>query len=150
MRVRPVTAADRGEWLRMRMDLFPDSSPDEVDAWLAGNPESKRTVGIAVLVADPGTGALTGFVEIGERSYAEGCYSGRVAYLEGWYVDPEFRRQGIGRALLAAAETWAAGQEFTEMASDSLLTNATSIGAHRALGYEEVERQVCFRKSLQR
>jgi hypothetical protein len=35
-----------------------------------------------------------------------------------------------------------------EIASDSELENADAIAAHRALGYEEVERVVCFRRSL--
>lgn len=36
----------------------------------------------------------------------------------------------------------------SEIASDSDLDNADGIAAHRALGYEEVERVVCFRRSL--
>jgi aminoglycoside 6'-N-acetyltransferase I len=35
-----------------------------------------------------------------------------------------------------------------EIASDTELQNADGIAAHRALGYEEVERVVCFRRSL--
>ena len=34
------------------------------------------------------------------------------------------------------------------MASDAELHNAVSLEAHRALGFDEVERQVCFRKPL--
>jgi aminoglycoside 6'-N-acetyltransferase I len=37
---------------------------------------------------------------------------------------------------------------YTEIASDAELDNAAGIAAHRALGYEEVERIVCFRRSL--
>lgn len=71
-----------------------------------------------------------------------------VAYLEGWYVDPDVRRSGLGRRLLHAAERWAGANGFTEMASDAELHNAVSLRAHRALGFDEVERQVCFRKPL--
>ena len=35
-----------------------------------------------------------------------------------------------------------------EIASDAVLENADGIAAHLALGYEEVERVVCFRRSL--
>jgi len=71
-----------------------------------------------------------------------------VGYLEGWYVSPEHRRAGIGRKLVQAAEDWARSKGCTEMASDAELHNTQSQQAHRRLGYEEVERIVCFRKSL--
>jgi aminoglycoside 6'-N-acetyltransferase I len=51
--------------------------------------------------------------------------------------------------LVAAAEDWAREQRCTEMASDALIDNALSHTAHRHIGYEEIERIVCFRKSLQ-
>jgi aminoglycoside 6'-N-acetyltransferase I len=103
---------------------------------------------VAVLVADRGDGWLAGFVEIGSRNYAEGCETSPIAYLEGWYVDPDARRKGLGRRLQRAAEDWARGNGFTEMASDAELHNDVSLGAHLSLGFEEVERQVCFRKRL--
>jgi aminoglycoside 6'-N-acetyltransferase I len=47
-----------------------------------------------------------------------------------------------------AVEAWAREQGYTEIASDTWLDNETSIRAHLALGYEESERLVHFRKSL--
>jgi aminoglycoside 6'-N-acetyltransferase I len=37
---------------------------------------------------------------------------------------------------------------FREIASDVELANTISQDAHRALGYEEVERIVCYRRAL--
>jgi hypothetical protein len=37
-----------------------------------------------------------------------------------------------------------------EIASDTELENADSLAAHRALGYDLVERIACFRRSLRR
>lgn len=34
------------------------------------------------------------------------------------------------------------------MASDAEVDNANGVAAHLALGYEEIERVVCFRRSL--
>lgn len=82
------------------------------------------------------------------RDYAEGCGSRPVGYLEGWYVIPEARRRGIGRALVEAAEAWARARGCTEMASDTELANRLSQMAHSRLGYEETERLVHYRKSL--
>jgi aminoglycoside 6'-N-acetyltransferase I len=64
-------------------------------------------------------------------------------------VDPDVRRRGYGGALLAAAENWARGRGYTEIASDALLDNSVSLEAHTRSGYEVVERIVQFRKSLE-
>jgi aminoglycoside 6'-N-acetyltransferase I len=46
------------------------------------------------------------------------------------------------------AEAWTRGQGCTELASDTWLDNAGSQLAHRALGFEVVDRCVNFRKPL--
>ena len=133
----------------MRCLLYSDPDPQEVDDWFAAA-ESGGTarVGVAVIVADRGDGRLGGFVEIGSRNYAEGCDTTPVAYLEGWYVDTDLRRSGLGTRLLGEAEAWALERGYRELASDAELHNAVSQQAHIASGFEEVERQVCFRKTL--
>ena len=149
MEIRPVKPADRDEWVRMRAKLYPDCHPEEIDEWFEfAEAGGTHRVGVAVLVAVRGDGTLAGFVELGSRNYAEGCESSPVAFLEGWYVDLDVRRAGLGRRLVEAAENWAVTQGFTEMASDTELENEISLRAHLALGYEEVERQICFRKRL--
>ena len=65
-------------------------------------------------------------------------------------VDPDERRRGFGRALLAAAEAWAREQGYLEMASDALIDNVTSHHAHKASGYIEGDRVVGFRKPLRK
>ena len=72
-----------------------------------------------------------------------------MAYLEGWYVVPELRETGLGRQLIEAAETWARSKGCTELASDTEMTNITSLRAHEACGFEEVSRIRCFLKSLE-
>jgi aminoglycoside 6'-N-acetyltransferase I len=47
-----------------------------------------------------------------------------------------------------AAENWARLQGYTEMTSDADLHNEVSQRAHRALGYDEAQRAVCYRKTL--
>jgi aminoglycoside 6'-N-acetyltransferase I len=36
--------------------------------------------------------------------WVDGCATTPVGYLEGWCVDPDVQRQGIGRALVKSAE----------------------------------------------
>ena len=143
--VRRALHIDSAAWLRMREALWPDEDVTaDVELYFSGTLEMP----LEVLVAVDGFGQLIGFAELSIRRYAEGCLTNRVAYLEGWYVEPQQRRHGVGGALVAAAEAWARTQGCTEFASDALLDNDVSASAHRALGFEEVERIRCFKKSL--
>jgi aminoglycoside 6'-N-acetyltransferase I len=138
--IREIQGADKAEYLRMRQTLFGDSDHE-------GELEQFFKTG-TTFVAEGEDGQLCGFIEVGTRSYAEGCETSPVAYIEGWYVDPERQRQGVGRALVQTAEAWATAQGLTEIASDALIDNKTSLKAHTALGYQEIERIVCFAKRL--
>lgn len=150
MQIRPIIMADRAAWLRMRASLWPDESAAELarqsDAFLAGAGPDVSLLN-AVLVSQDAAGQLTGFVELFVRNLAEGC-TGAAPYVEGWYVEPGARGRGVGAALMQAAENWARAQGFEELGSDTPLANEASQLAHRALGFEEVERIVHFRKSL--
>ncbi len=101
-----------------------------------------------VFVAVREDGKLGGFLEGSLRKDADGCDTSPVGYIEGWFVDEDLRRQGIGGSLVRALEDWARKQGCAEVGSDTWLTNETSIQAHLALGYEEVERLIHFRKKL--
>jgi aminoglycoside 6'-N-acetyltransferase I len=93
-------------------------------------------------------GRLIGFAEASVRNYAEGAPGGPAAYLEGIWIEPEHRRRGVGRALLAAVEGWARRQGFAWLGSDALLDNELSHRWHWGAGFEEVERIVVFGKRL--
>jgi aminoglycoside 6'-N-acetyltransferase I len=132
----------------MRRALWPEHGDNyhapEIQRFLAG----ELKMPLAVLLAEDDDGRVVGFVELSIRPYAEGCLTDRVAFLEGWYVMPDARRRGVGRALVAAAEEWAQAQGCTEFASDAEADNTMSARAHRALGFEEVVIIRCFRKDL--
>lgn len=146
--IRPATPRDSDAWLRLRHALWPDDSEAdhraEIDRFFRGELREP----LAVLLAEDGSGHVLGLAELSIRSIAEGCTSDRIAYLEGWFVEPEARRRGVGRALVAAAEQWGRDQGCTEFASDTQLDNLISTAAHHALGFIEVESIRCFRKVL--
>ena len=104
---------------------------------------------LSIFVCESSEKRLIGFLEASLRDQAEGCETSPVGYIEGWYVDPEARRQGAGSALIASAERWAISKGCREIASDCLIDNDVSLTAHLSLGYEEVERVILFRKSLE-
>ena len=145
MRVRRLDSADVPRWIELRAELWPDQSRDELDAEgrvaLAADPP------LIVFVAEVDD-ALAGFIELSLRSVAEGCASSPVPYVEGWYVEAASRRRGIGGALMHAAESWCRELGYREFGSDALADNHLSRAAHAALGFEEVETLVVFRKAL--
>jgi aminoglycoside 6'-N-acetyltransferase I len=148
MIIRHVAPADARTWLCLRCNLWPEGSEPDHASDIAAFFEGRAREPVAVLIAEDDAGSVLGFIELSVRDYAEGCDSDRVAYVEGWYVIPEARRRGVGRALITAAEEWARSRGFTEMASDAELTNDVSAAAHQALGFTEVNRVRCFRKDL--
>jgi aminoglycoside 6'-N-acetyltransferase I len=146
--VRPVSPADAPAWLQMRQALWPEGDAAEHGREIALFFAGELHEPLAVLLAVDGAGRSLGFAELSIRNHAEDCETDRVGYLEGWYVVPEARRQGVGRGRGAAAEQWAASQGCTEFGSDTLIDNNASAAAHLALGFEETARLRCFRKRL--
>jgi aminoglycoside 6'-N-acetyltransferase I len=129
-----MSADDRAAVHAMMHALWPDFDGDEG--------------GEQVLVFETDAGAIGGFVSFGERKYGEGCDTSPVGWVEGWWVAPELRRAGVGRALIAGVEAWARDAGYTELGSDTWLDNTGSIDAHRSIGFELTERLQFFRKRL--
>ena len=148
--IRELAREDLDVVAEMCAALWPDGSVaehrcemEEILNGTAGGPYPCQ-----VFVAQD-EGSVVGFVLVGMRSHADGCNPRRpVGYVEGWYVAGSCRRRGIGRALVETAEDWARSQGCVEMASDTWCDNAGSQQAHAALGYEEVDRCVLYRKRL--
>jgi aminoglycoside 6'-N-acetyltransferase I len=143
--VRQMGANDRAIWAEMRTALWPDETPlahakmvdellDDGDVW--------------GLIAEATDGTAIGFAEIAVRKYANGCDTRPVAFLEGVWVKPQFRRRGVGAQLIAQAEAFLAARGFHELGSDTRIDNCMSQAAHLAWGFSETERVVYFRKVL--
>jgi aminoglycoside 6'-N-acetyltransferase I len=135
------------QYIELRTALWPDSAEEherEIE-WMLERPEKW-----ALFVAEGADRRLLGMVEVSLREYAEGAASAPVGYLEGWYVRPEWRGLGVGRALVEAGEAWVREKGCGEIASDTQIENEAARFAHERLGYREVERQVCFLKELKR
>ena len=155
VRVRTVADPDRETWLRLRSELWPSHSKDdlarEVDSYLSRRDLwrfGSISIPFCVLVAEAPGPEVVGFVEASLRPFADKCRTAPVGYLEGWYVVPAWRRRGVGGALVRAAEGWARSRGCREMASDAHVENRVSAQSHHGLGYEEVERLIHFRREL--
>src|SRR5688572_17081735 len=146
MIIRLVNADDKDEWLRCRRALWPDSDLAELEQELAAIWADRAKE--PVFVAERPDGRLGGMIEVSLHETAEGCTTTPVGYIEGWFVDPDVRGQGVGRRLVEAAEAWAREQGCQEMASDTELAYPISPLAHLALGYEETAVPLHYRKRL--
>lgn len=148
IKIRKATLADKQSWLKMRCALWPDDSREthekEIDSFFSGELKQLGDV----LLAENSSGTFVGFVELSIRPYAEGCDSSRVAYLEGWFVEEDHRRQGIGGALVKAAEDWGRKMGCNEFASDAHMSNEVSRVSHLGLGFEEAGLIRCFKKEI--
>lgn len=146
--IRAATAADSAAWLAMRCALWPEGSAQEHAAEIEQFFAGQTHLLLVVLLAFDAAGKAVGFAELSIRSVVDGCETDRVAYLEGWYVEPETRRHGVGRALVEAAEAWGRAQGCTEFGSDTQVANTISAVAHLALGFTETDQVRCFKKRL--
>ena len=151
MNIRPLQLHEHERWIELRHALWPHEPMQQIrreaDEYftpaglLDGLPAE-------VIVAQAQDGRLVGFVEVSLRPYARGCVTSPVGFLEAWYVEPDLRRRGIGRALVEAAERWAREKGCSEFASDRDNWNLLSHQAHVALRYEPTDRNVYFTKPL--
>lgn len=144
--VRPLREGDLEGWLILRTHLWDQVSEDEHKAEMMDIFE--HTDSQFVAIAELEDGKTIGFLEASIRPFVEDCHTDHVGYLEGWFVEPEYRMMGIGGYLVKAAENWARKKGCTEMASDAEVGNDLSLEAHQKLGYEETSRLVHLRKEL--
>jgi len=146
MRITPPIGSADSAWLALRLALWPDASEAEHLSDMADAIGRGHYVRLAVAR----DGSALGFVEASKRvDYVNGTSSSPVAFLEGLYVVPNVRRQGIARTLVESVVKWALDAGCTELASDALLDNRAAHAVHRSLGFEETERVVYFRRALE-
>lgn len=145
--VRPATADDLAAWSRLRHLLWPHLSLEEHRAEIVEALAAAERLA-AFLCFEPG-GVAVGLAEASVRSdYVNGCETSPVAFLEGIVVEASSRRRGVAGLLVAAVSEWARRKGLSELASDADIDNMISHAMHAALGFEETQRVVYFRKSL--
>lgn len=96
--VREARVSHRLELARLRALLWPEGPLDErlFEIGVFFRKGMNGTLPGAILVAELEGGELVGFLEAGLRSHADGCDTAQpVGYIEGWFVEDAFRRQGI-------------------------------------------------------
>lgn len=145
--IEPCASAAHPGWLRLRQALWPDASREEHLAEMSAFAADRARY--ANFIAYSPSSEAIGLAEAAiRRDYVNGTESSPVAFLEGLYVAPQARRQGVAGSLVATVADWARRSGCRELASDAVLENSISHVVHRALGFEETERVVFFRRKL--
>lgn len=148
MPIRIATYSDISGWVKLRAQLWNDTALEEhraeAIAMLARTPEEC----IVFLDVVDGVG-IRAFAEASLRhDYVNGCKTSPVGFLEGIFVRQNDQGSGIGKLLLKSVQSWAKDKGCEELASDAHLDNLVSHAFHSAVGFEETERVVYFRKPL--
>lgn len=140
--IRPMQSTDAQAAARLMCALWPENGLEQMLEELPSGEDD------AVFLAYNKNEAC-GFAHVSlRREYVEGASSSPTGYLEGIYVAPEQRGQGIAKALLAACEEWARGRGCVEFASDLEEENTGSYAFHLRAGFKEVNRVICMLKTL--
>jgi aminoglycoside 6'-N-acetyltransferase I len=146
VKISKIIQNDFNEWLELALTLWPDYSICQMQVILTNILDSPREDGF--IVRDD-NGCAIAFMNLSLRSdYVPGATHSPVAYVEGIYVRDEYRKQGIGVALIQSAQEWAIDRGCIELASDALIENSASQEFHTKIGFQEVERTVFFIKSV--
>lgn len=143
MKIEPLVCLPDPEWLRMRRSLWPHTVEGEHLAEMRTSLAEPHRFAQFRAVSD--AGLTLGFAEASLRTdHVNGTDSSPVGYLEGLFVEPGSRRQGVARALVGAVAHWARSRGCSELASDTPLANLTSQAAHLGLGFAETQRIVFY------
>jgi aminoglycoside 6'-N-acetyltransferase I len=145
--IRRATKDDLAGWLALRRLLWPDQPERLIQGEVVPMYTSPTEFALLAFVPEAGDTPV-GLIEINVRDQAPGSDYQPIPYVEAWYVLPEVRQRGIGRALLEAAEAWARAAGFSAMASDTTDDYPLSPTAHAALGFHVVEVEYHFFKRL--
>lgn len=144
--VRKMDQADSVSWAEMRHRMWDSLSIDEHLGDIKKMHEGGiRRTGYIALLDD---NRVAGFAEVCIREYANGCTAQPVPFLEGIWVEPEHQQRSLGRELVSMIERDLIGQGFHELCSDAHIENTISHHAHGRWGFDETDRVVYFRKSL--
>lgn len=131
------------KWVELGCKLWPDST--ELREKILKIINSSQDKAFLYMNEDE----YIGFINVSLRNdYVEGSDVRPVGYVEGIYIEPQYRRQGIAKKLLNIGEEWAVKNNCRQMASDTQWDNITSQEFHTKVGFHEAGRIVCFIKNI--
>ena len=143
--IRRANTEDADVLMRLAIQMWKDHEPEELADDFRRLLAKDDVVCFIKYADDEPIGFAQGQLR---HDYVEGTESSPVGYLEGIFVKEGYRKNGYAAQLLKECEKWAKEKGCTEFASDCELDNEDSLKFHLSLGFEEVNRVICFRKEL--
>lgn len=149
MKVEELTPDAFRAWADMRQALWEDHT-EEKDRRQFQEYLAKCEAGQALsFFAVSEDGDRVGFLDAAFRKdHVDGVESPPVWYVEGIFVLPEARGQGVGRFLCSVLERHARSQGYSMIASDCELDDYESEAFHKAIGFKETIRSIHLTKPL--
>ncbi|WP_345951278.1 aminoglycoside 6'-N-acetyltransferase [Mucilaginibacter sp. PAMB04274] len=143
--IHTATYLDLHELLPLFRDLWPDDEPTGLHQTLTEILSSNK---FRIWVSRQDTTA-TGFIYVSIRyDYVEGADHSPTGFVEGIYVRPAFRKNGIAYRLLQAGEQWLREAGCRQIGSDMQFDNQMSFDFHHRAGFVEAGRLITFIKDL--
>jgi len=141
MQICEVSPEHKEAWLFLRKQLWPE--PDEIHLAEMQDILDARTA-VAFLLFNPNKDPI-GFIE--GAIYLDSPQ--KYGYIEGWFVLPNYRGQGLGGRLLGALEEWFLHRAISLTLSDTIPEEyPLSPKAHARYGYKDLTTLQIFVKEL--
>lgn len=143
--IKEMTITDASALAAMAIKIWDSDDKDELEQEFINMTHDKESTCFIKFIGDKAIGFANASLR---HDYVEGCETSPVAYLEAIYVDEEHRHLGYAKDLVNRCEEWGREQGAKEFASDCILTNNDSYKFHTAIGFNEVNRIICFKKNI--
>jgi aminoglycoside 6'-N-acetyltransferase I len=141
-----MSEADLAASLLLAEALWPNEDAEDLRTHFADIVQSDRW---QTILCKTDSGEVIAFANLSiHYEYVEGSESSPVGYVEGIYVNPEYRKQGVAKELVRIGEEWSRLRGCSEYASDTELHNKESQAFHRAIGFDREETIVHFIKKI--
>jgi aminoglycoside 6'-N-acetyltransferase I len=127
-----IFSSDSGKQLtKLALELWTDGSFEEELTYCQSLLDAENEVCYLAKVE----GVYVAFIHVSLRAeYVEGADDSPVAYIEGLYVKPSYQKQGIAQNLVGLAEAQGRKKGCKQVASDTELSNVSSIDFHKKWG----------------
>lgn len=143
--IKRATGADALTLAKLAIQMWDSHTLSELETDFAEIISSQNAACFIKYVEDQ----PIGFAQCQLRyDYVEGTETSPVGYLEGIFIQQEFRHKGFAKELLQECQRWTKEKECSEFASDCEIDNIDSLKFHLAMGFEEANRIICFRKEI--
>ncbi len=143
--IRKATSGDARTVAGLAIKMWKSHTIEELTEEFSDYISQGNCVAVLAMLDD----CAIGFAQCGLRhDYVEGTDTSPVGYLEGIFVEEDYRKNGLAEDMLDACQKWAKEQGCTEFASDCELVNEDSLKFHLKMGFEEANRIICFKKKL--